>query len=263
MTSARSAAFAAAVISLAGNAAPAAAQISDGVVKIGVLTDMSGVYARLTGEGSVVATKMAVEDCLKAECAGLKIEVISADHQNKADVAAAIARRWIDEEKVDAFGDLVNASVQLAVQAIVKDRDRVALYPGGTTRLTNEDCAPENSVQWMWDTYSQVAAVVEPLAKPGSKWFFLTADYAFGAALQSDATAIVTRQGGTVVGSARHPLGANDFSSFILQAQGSGADFIGLANAGGDTINAVKQASEFGVVGGGAEPARSRKSSDS
>ncbi|HEY0522366.1 MAG TPA: ABC transporter substrate-binding protein [Stellaceae bacterium] len=257
--SARSAVSAAAVLlASAAAAAPAAAQISDGVVKIGVLTDMSGVYARLTGEGSVVATKMAVEDCLKAECAGMKIEVISADHQNKADVAAAIARRWIDEEKVDAFGDLVNASVQLAVQAIVKDRDRVALYPGGTTRLTNEDCAPENSVQWMWDTYSQVAAVVKPLAKPGSKWFFLTADYAFGAALQNDATAIVTRQGGTVVGSARHPLGANDFSSFILQAQGSDADFIGLANAGGDTINAVKQASEFGVLGGGGASAKQK-----
>lgn len=218
-------------------------------VRIGVLTDMSGPYSRLTGDGSVVAAKLAAEDCLKAECAGMKIEVLSADHQNKTDVAVATARRWFDEEKVDVLTDLVNASVQLAIQALVKDRNRVALYPGGTTRLTNEDCAPENSVQWMWDTYSQVAGVVKPLATPGSKWFFVSADYAFGKALQNDATGIIEKQGGTVVGSVRHPFPNSDFSSFLLQAQGSGADFIAFANAGSDAINAVKQASEFGVMG--------------
>lgn len=228
---------------------PSCASGADVSVKIGVLTDMSGPYSRLTGDGSAVAAKLAADDCLKAQCAGMKIEVLSADHQNKTDVAVATARRWFDEEKVDVLTDLVNASVQLAIQALVKDRNRVALYPGGTTRLTNEDCAPENSVQWMWDTYSQVAGVVKPLAKPGSKWFFISADYAFGKALQTDATNIIEKQGGTVVGSVRHPFPNNDFSSFLLQAQGSGADFIAFANAGSDAVNAVKQASEFGVMG--------------
>jgi branched-chain amino acid transport system substrate-binding protein len=238
---------AAAIAALIG--APLAAPAADLSVKIGVLTDMSGPYSRLTGEGSAVAAKLAAEDCLKAACAGMKIEVLSADHQNKTDVAVATARRWFDEEKVDVLTDLVNASVQLAIQALVKDRNRVALYPGGTIRLTNEDCAPENSVQWMWDTYSQVAGVVKPLAKPGSKWFFISADYAFGKALQSDAAGIIEKQGGTVVGSVRHPFPNSDFSSFLLQAQGSGADFVAFANAGSDAVNAVKQASEFGVMG--------------
>ncbi|UFN49720.1 ABC transporter substrate-binding protein [Roseomonas sp. OT10] len=245
-----------ALSALAAFAPPARAEISDGVVRIGVLTDLAGPYASLAGEGSVVATRMAVEDCLKAECAGMRIEVISADHQNRADTAVAIARRWIDQDKVDAFGDLVNASVQLAVQQLVRERNRVALYPGGTTRLTNEDCAPENSVQWMWDTYSQVAAAVVPTAKPQQRWFFVTADYAFGHALQSDATALVQRAGATVAGAVRHPFpGTTDFSSFLLQAQSSRADVLALANAGTDAVNSLKQAREFGLIGG----ARSRQ----
>jgi branched-chain amino acid transport system substrate-binding protein len=230
-----------------GTLASPGASAYDGTVKIGVLTDLNGPYAHIAGEGSVVATRMAVEDCLQAECKGMKIDVLSADHQNKADLAASIARRWIDQEKVDAFGDLVNASVQLAMQALVKQENRVALYPGGTTRLTNEDCAPDNSVQWMWDTYSQVAGVTKGLAKPGSKWFFVTADYAFGAALQKDATNIVESNGGKIIGTVRHPFPSFDFSSFLLQAQSSGADYIALANAGGDAISSIKQATEFGI----------------
>lgn len=216
-------------------------------IKMGVLTDLSGPYSTFAGEGSVVATQMAVDDCLKAECKGMTIEVISADHQNKADIGTAIARRWIDNEGVTAIGDIVNASVQLAVQGVVKDKNRVALFPGGTARLTNEDCAPANSVQWMWDTYSQVAGAVKPLAKPGTKWFFITADYAFGQALQKDGTAMIEVQKAKVVGSVRHPFPTADFASFLLQAQGSGADFIALANAGTDATNAAKQAAEFGI----------------
>jgi branched-chain amino acid transport system substrate-binding protein len=239
-----------AAAALAAAPRPAAAEISDGVVRIGVLTDFSGPYAALTGEGSAIAARMAVEDCLRAECAGMRIEVLTADHQNRADVAVAIARRWIDQEGVDALTDLVNASVQLAIQALAREKHRAALFPGGTTRLTNEDCAPETSVQWMWDTYSQVAALAKSLTRQGSRWYFVTADYAFGHALQADATEIIRRRGGAVAGAARHPFpGTTDFSSFLLQAQASRADFIGLANAGADVVNAIKQAREFGVGG--------------
>ena len=238
-------------LGLAAAATAARAQFSGDVVRIGVMSDMTGLYAAIAGEGSVAATRLAVEDCLRAECAGMRIEVLSADHQNRPDVAVAIARRWIDQEGVDVFGDVVTASVQLAVQALARERNRAVLFRGGTSRLTNEDCAPETSVQWMWDTYSQVAAVVRPLARPGSRWFFVTADYAFGHALQADATALVQRQGGAVVGAARHPFpGTTDFSSFLLQAQGSRADVVALANAGPDALNSLKQAQEFGLLGG-------------
>lgn len=245
MRAVRVAVTAATLLALNIQAAPA--EEAKPKIKIGVLTDLSGPYSTFAGEGSVIATQMAVDDCLKAECKGMSIEVISADHQNKADIGTAIARRWIDSEGVTALGDIVNASVQLAVQGLVKEKNRVALFPGGTARLTNEDCAPENSVQWMWDTYSQVAGVVKPLAKPDSKWFFVTADYAFGQALQKDGAAFIDAQGGKLVGSVRHPFPTADFASFLLQAQGSGANFIALANAGTDATNSVKQATEFGL----------------
>jgi len=226
-------------------AAPALAEAPS--ITLGVLTDFSGPYMALAGEGSVLATKMAVEDCLKAECKGMAIKVIQADHQNKADLATSIAKRWIDEEHVDAFVDITNASVQLAMQPLVRERNRVALFPGGTARLSNEDCSPQNSVQWLWETYSQVATSVRPLAKPGTKWFFITVDYAFGQALQADAVKIIEKQGGTVVGSVRHPLNTADFASYLVQAQASGADYIAFADAGKDVMNAMKQADEFGL----------------
>lgn len=251
MNSARAGAVAATVALLVASFQPTHAQDAVPKVKLGVLTDLSGPYSTFAGEGTVVATQMAVDDCLQAECKGMSIEVISADHQNKADIGTAIARRWIDSEGVTALGDIVNASVQLAVQALVKEKNSVALFPGGTARLTNEDCAPENSVQWMWDTYSQVAGVVKPLAKPDTKWFFLTADYAFGEALLKDGTAFIDAQGGKVVGSVRHPFPTADFASFLLQAQESGAKYIALANAGTDATNSVKQAAEFGLDKGG------------
>jgi len=221
---------------------------ADEVVKIGVLTDLSGPYAALAGQGSVAATKMAVDDCLAAECRGMRIEVLSADHGNKPDIGAAIARRWFDQEGVTTLVDVINGGVQAAIQPIVREKNRMVLYAGGPSRITNEDCAPQNSVMWMYDTYSQVAATVGPMSKPGSRWFFLTVNYAFGHSLQADATDILKRKGGEAVGSARHPFGTSDFSSFLLQAQSSGADFIGLANAGSDAVIAAKQAAEYGIT---------------
>ena len=242
-------AFAAA---LAGLAAGAQAQVSDGVVRIGVLSDMSGPYSAMGGPGSVVATRMAIDDCLKAECAGMKIEVVSADHQNKADIAAAKAREWLDKDKVDAFADLTNSAVALAVQKLVREKGGIALFAGpGTTRLTNEDCSP-NGFHWMFDTYSLAAGTAAALTKLGEKnWYFLTVDYAFGQSLERDASAVVRQNGGTVVGGVRHPLNTADFSSFLLQAQASKAQVIALANGGQDAVNAIKQAREFGVGGKG------------
>ena len=241
---------AAAVLLVLAQAGPAAAEISDGVVRIGVLADMSGVYSSVAGKGAVVATEMAVEDCLKAECAGMKIEVVSADHQNKADVALAIAREWIDKGGVDALVDMGNASIQLAMPALLRDKNRVGLFPGGTARLTGDGCMPSHIVNWMWDTYGQVAGVANQLTKPGTRWFLVTADYAFGHQFEADAEALVTAKGGTVIGSARHPFPATDLSSQLLAAQASGADVIALANAGGDTVNSIKTAHEFGILGG-------------
>ena len=218
------------------------------LVKLGVLTDLAGPYAALAGQGSVIATRMAVDDCLASECRGMRVEVVSADHGNKADVGAAIARRWFDQDGVTTLVDVINGGVQAAIQPIVREKNRMVLYAGGPSRITNEDCAPDNSVMWMYDTYSQVAATVGRLTQPGSRWFLLTVNYAFGHALQADATDIVRRAGGEVVGVARHPFGTSDFSSFLLQAQNSGAGFIGLANAGSDAVIAAKQAAEFGLT---------------
>lgn len=225
-------------------------------VKLGVLADLSGVYSDATGAGSVLATRMAIEDCLLAECRGMPVEVVAADHQNKPDVALAIAREWVDTGHVDALVDMSNAAIQLAIAPFVAQKDRVALFAGGTARLSGDACQPEHIVQWMWDTYAQVGGVARRLTRPGTTWFLVTADYAFGTQFEADAKTIVGAAGGRVLGSARHPFPSSDLSSFILQAQASGADIVALANAGADTVNAIKQAHEFGVgthVGAGAQ----------
>ncbi len=219
-------------------------------VKIGVLTDLSGVYSDLTGLGSVEATRMAVEDCLAAECRGMTIDVISADHQNKPEIALGVAREWVDTKGVDVLVDMSNAAIQLAIAPFVVQKDRVALIAGGTARLSGDACQPEHLVQWMWDTYVQVAGVARPLTKPGTTWYIVAADYAFGLQFETDAKAIVGAAGGQVLGTVRHPFPSTDLSSYLLQAQASGADYIGLANAGADTLNAIKTAREFGIDGG-------------
>ncbi len=217
-------------------------------VKIGVVTDMSGSLSAMTGPGSILAAQMAVEDCLAAACAGMKIEVLSADHQNKPDVAVAIVRKWIDVDKVDAVTDIIQAAVQLAIQGVAKDMNRIALFPSGTARLVNEDCAPATGVVWMWDTYGQSVGITRPLVKPGSKWFTIVANYAFGTSLEADTTELVKRGGGTIVGSVRHPFNfTGDFSPFLLQAQASGADVIAIGSTGTDLVNILKQAKEFGL----------------
>ncbi|AZO79600.1 MULTISPECIES: ABC transporter substrate-binding protein [unclassified Bosea (in: a-proteobacteria)] len=236
-----------AIVTALLGALPAAAEISDGAVKIGVLTDMSGVYSDITGKGSITAARMAVEDCLKAECAGMKIEVVSADHQNKADVGSAITREWIDRQGVDVLADMSNASLQLAIPPLLKDKNRVGLFPGGTARLTGDACQPDHIVQWMWDTYVQVAGIANHLTKPGTKWYLVTADYALGHQLEADAKTLVTAKGGVYAGSVRHAFPAVDLSSQLLTAQGSGADLIALANAGGDTVAGIKTARDFGI----------------
>lgn len=231
-------------------AARAQAQLSDGVVKIGILTDMSGPYSGMGGQGSVVAANLAIEDCLKAECKGMKIEVVGADHQNKPDIAAAKAREWLERDKVDALADLTNSSAALAVQKLIKESGGIAMYSGpATTRITNDDCTP-NGFHWMFDTYALSVGTATALTKRGeNSWYFVTVDYAFGHSLENDASAIVKQNGGTVAGSVRHPLNSPDFSSFLLQAQASKAKVIGLANAGQDSVTSIKQAREFGIGG--------------
>ncbi len=227
------------------------AQISGDAVKIGVLNDQSGLYADFGGTGSVLAAKMAVED-FGGSVLGKPIQILSADHQNKVDLAASTARQWIDVEGVDAFADLTNSAVALAIQNLAKERNRIALFSGpATTRLTNEDCSP-NGFHWTFDTYSQAIGSARAILQEGGKeWFLLVADYAFGHQMAADLSAEVTSKGGKVLGQVRHPTGSTDFSSFLLQAQGSKAPIIGLANGGLDTVNAVKQASEFGITAGG------------
>ncbi len=232
-------------------AGSAHAQISGDAVKIGVLNDQSGLYADFGGTGSVLAARMAVED-FGGTVLGKPIEILSADHQNKVDLAASTARQWIDVDGVDAFADLTNSAVALAIQNLARERDRIALFSGpATTRLTNEDCSP-NGFHWTFDTYSQAIGSARAIVQEGGKeWFLLVADYAFGHSMAADLTAEVTSKGGKGVGQVRHPTGTSDFSSFLLQAQGSKAPIIGLANGGLDTVNAVKQASEFGITEGG------------
>src|SRR6201995_5276338 len=220
-------------------------------VKIGALSDQSSLYADIGGPGSTVAAQMAGEDSGMA-AKGWKIEVIAADHQNKPDVGVSIVRQWFDVEKVDVVVHLPNSGVALAVNNVVKDKNKVFLNSGaGTSDLTNAQCTP-NTIHWTYDTYALANGTGTALTKSGGdSWFFLTADYAFGAALERDTTNAVTKNGGKVVGTVRHPLNSPDFSSFLLQAQNSKAKVIGLANAGGDTTNAVKQAAEFGIQQGG------------
>jgi len=217
-------------------------------VKLGVITDMSGSLSAQSGRGSVIAAQMAIDDCLAKECAGMTIELVSADHQNKPDIAVNIVRKWIDVDGVDAVTDIIQAAVQLAIQNLMKEKNHIALFPGGTARLANEDCAPQTSVLWMWDTYGQAVGITRPLATPESSWFFVAADYAFGNSLIADATGLVQRAGGRVVGSVRHPFNATgDFASFLLQAQNSGAGVVAIGSTGGDLINMLKQAREFGM----------------
>ena len=227
------------------------AAADDKNVKIGVLNDMSSLYADIGGPGAVVAVKMAVEDS-GLEKKGWKIDVISGDHQNKPDVGVNIARQWIDEQKVDAIADTPNSGVALAVSNVVKEKNAILLNNGGASAdLTGKACNA-NTISFTYDTYMLAHGTGQALTKAGGNtWFFLTADYAFGAALQRDTSAVVTANGGQVVGSVKHPLNTSDFSSFLLQAQSSKAKVIGLANAGGDTDNAIKQAAEFGIVTGG------------
>ena len=229
----------------------AQAQISDGVIKIGVMNDASGLYADITGQGSVIAARMAVED-FGAAAKGLKVEIVSADHQNKPDVGSTIARTWYDQDKVDAIADVPTSSVGLAVNQITKEKGKAFLASGpATSDLTGKACSP-NTVHWAYDTWMLANGTGSALVKTGGdSWFFLTADYAFGHALERDTAAAVTKAGGKVLGQVRHPFPGTDFSSFLLQAQTSKAKVIGLANAGGDTINSIKQAAEFGIVKGG------------
>lgn len=225
------------------------AQVSDGTVKIGVLTDLSGLYSDVSGQGTVVATQMAIEDFNAKEKPSFKIELVSADHQNKGDIAANKAREWLERDKVDAVTELVTTSAALAVMKIAKEKNRIALVSGAaSTRITNEDCN-DVTVHWTYDTYAVANGTAKAVVKQGGKkWFFLTADYAFGHSLEKDAGDVVKANGGEVVGSVRHPFPGSDFSSFLLKAQSSGAQIIGLANAGGDTINSIKQAAEFGIT---------------
>jgi len=227
----------------------AQAEFSDNVVKIGVLTDMSGAYSDLAGPGAVLAANMAVEDFIAKEKPVFKIEIVSADHQDKGDIAANKAREWFDRDKVDVVTELVNSSTALAVIKVSKEKNRIALVTGaGSSRITNEDCN-DVTVHWAYDTYATGNGTGKAVVKQGGKtWYFLTADYAFGQSLEKDTTAVVLANGGQVLGSVRHPFPSTDLSSYLLKAQASGAQVIGLANAGADTINAVKQASEFGIT---------------
>ena len=236
---------------LALSAGAAHAQISGNEVKIGVLNDQSGTYADLAGPGSTLAAKMAVEDS-KAILKGLKVEVISADHQNKPDVGSAIARKWYDSEGVDVIVDVPTSSVALAINQITKEKGKAFLVSGAATSdLTGKACSP-NTIHWTYDTWMLANGTGSAIVKTGGKsWFFLTADYAFGHALERDTAAVVVKEGGKVVGTVRHPFPSSDFSSFLLQAQASKAQIIGLANAGADTTNAIKQAAEFGIVKSG------------
>lgn len=237
---------------LATTAIPAsAADISDGKVKIGILNDQSGVYADFGGKWSVEAAKMAVED-FGGKVQGADIEIVDADHQNKPDIASNIARQWYDTEQVDAIMELTTSSVALAVQGISKDKKKINVVTGAaTTELTGKSCSPYG-FHWAYDTHSQAVGTGGALVEAGGdSWYFLTVDYAFGYSLEEQTSKFVKDRGGKVLGSVRYPLGTTDYSSFLLQAQSSGAKVVGLANAGLDTSNSIKQAAEFGIVQGG------------
>jgi branched-chain amino acid transport system substrate-binding protein len=227
------------------------AQYSEGVVKIGILTDMSSLYADGSGPGSVIAAKLAIADFNPA-ARGMKVELVSADHLNKPDVGSSLANAWFDVDKVDVIVDVPNSGVALAVSEIARQKNKVFLASAAATSdLTGSKCNA-NTIQWTYDTWNLANGTGRALAKSGADtWFFITADYAFGLALERDTSAVVEASGGKVLGRVRHPLNSGDFASYLLQAQASGAKVIGLANAGGDAINAVKQAAEFGITRGG------------
>lgn len=235
---------------LVGNAW-AQSKISDDVVKIGVLTDMSGPYSDFTGQGAVIAARMAIEDFSKnGMVAGKKIELVSADHQNKADIGAERARSWFDREKVDVITELVTTNVALAVMDVAEQKNKVALVSGSAAQaITNEKCSP-NAVHWVYDSYGLASGTAKAVVQSGKKnWYFIAANYAAGTAMMNDATQVVKNNGGSVVGVARHPFPNPDFSSYLMSAQSSKADVIALANGGQDTITAIKQAAEFGITG--------------
>jgi branched-chain amino acid transport system substrate-binding protein len=240
---------AAALGALAAGAAHA--EMSGGTVKIGVMNDMSGLYADLSGQGSVIAAQMALEE-FGGSVNGTKVEIVSADHQNKPDIGSNVVRQWFDVDGVDVVVDVPTSSVALAVNDIAKEKNKVFLVSGAAASdLTGPKCSP-NTIHWTYDTWALANGTGKAVVKTGGDtWFFLTADYAFGHALERDTSAVVEANGGKVLGSVKHPLQNADFSSFLLQAQSSGAKVIGLANAGGDTTNSIKQAAEFGIVQGG------------
>jgi branched-chain amino acid transport system substrate-binding protein len=229
----------------------AAAQVSDDVVKIGVLTDMSGQYSDLNGPGSLLAAQMAAAD-FGGKVLGKPIEIIGADHQQKADIGVGIARRWIENEKVDAISDVTNSAIALAVQQLTRETNRVALFSSpGTTDLTGKQCSP-TGFQWVYDNYSNAVGPMKALIDKGNDTFFIiTADFAFGHSLEKIASEAIKANGGKVLGAIRHPFGANDLSAFLLPAQASKAKVIVLATAGKDMTTAIKQANEFGIIAGG------------
>jgi branched-chain amino acid transport system substrate-binding protein len=247
LTAIRNTLIAALTLSTPVWAQTAAGKISDGIVKIGVLTDMSGLYSDNSGQGSAVAAQMAVDD-YGGKVLGRPVQVVSADHQGKADVGASKAREWFDTQGVDVIVDAVNSAVAIAVSKVATEKHRVLIVSGaGSTRLTNEDCSPY-TIHYAYDTYATGGTLGRAVVQQGgSTWFFLTADYTFGKSMQEDTTRAVNASGGKVLGAVLHPLNSPDFSSYLLQAQSSGAKVIGLANAGGDTINSVKAAAEFGI----------------
>jgi branched-chain amino acid transport system substrate-binding protein len=228
-----------------------AAQAQTVNVKIGVLTDMSSLYASATGPGSLAAAKLAVEDFNPA-AHGMKVDIVSADHQNKPDIGSNIARQWFDVDGVDVIVDVPNSGVALAVSDVTREKNKVFLVSGAAiSDLTGTKCSP-NTIHWTYDTWMLANSTGKSVVKTGGDtWFFLTSDYAFGHALERDTTAVVLANGGKVLGSVSHPLNTQDFSSYLLQAQASKAKIIGLANAGGDTVNAIKQGAEFGITAGG------------
>jgi len=238
-------------VAAALSASAVQAQVSDGMIKIGVLSDMSSLYADLDGAGSVAAAQMAVED-FGAAAKGMKVEIISADHQNKPDVASSVARQWFDVDKVDMITGTTNSGVALAVSQVTKDKGKAFIVSGAASSdLTGKACTP-NTIHWTYDTWMLANGTGNAIVKTGGdSWFFITADYAFGHALERDTEAVVLKSGGKVLGKVRAPLNTQDFSSFLLQAQASKAKIVGLANAGGDTRNSIKQAAEFGIVKGG------------
>ena len=242
--------FASSAVTAGAAAAPPGA-ISDDIVRLGLILDMSGVYADVTGKGSATAAQMAIDD-FGGTVLGKKIDLLVVDHQNKADIAAAKARQWYDTEQVDAIMDVAGSAPALAVLEVAREKKKIVVYSGpGTERITNDLCSPY-SVHYTYDTWSLANTTARATVEQGGKsWYFLTADYAFGHTLQASATEVVKANGGTVLGASRHPLGSSDFASYLLQAQASRAQIVGLANAGGDTVNAIKAASEFGLTKGG------------